>query len=79
MPAPVWWRVKRMIAGARHAWAEMDYAQRRMFELRTGISLPPARHGRARPRIEDLEALYALAARELDDDSTQPTDDRREC
>jgi hypothetical protein len=66
-------RVSRMIARVRRAWAEMNDAQRRMFELRTGISVrqnPQRAH--AGPQIEELEALYALEAREPDDIAAEP-------
>jgi hypothetical protein len=39
----------------REIWAELDYAQRRLFELRTGVDA-------GRPRtltIDELEAMYA--------------------
>jgi hypothetical protein len=26
-----------LISRVRHVWAEMDYAQRRLFEIRTGV------------------------------------------
>lgn len=39
-------RIKRRIARIKAVWSELDYAQRRMFEIRTGIDpddrLPPA-------------------------------------
>ncbi len=55
-------RASRMVEWLRRSWAEIDYAERRMFELRTGTWLPMTT---TRPdRIEDLEALYALEARE---------------
>jgi hypothetical protein len=61
-------RASRMIARLRRSWAEMDDAQRRMFELRTGLSVrqTPGR-AHARLQIEELEALYALEADEPDD------------
>ncbi len=31
-------RVRRTIRHLRQIWAEMDYAQRRLLELRTGMS-----------------------------------------
>jgi hypothetical protein len=41
--------------------AELDYAQRRVFELRTGVSsLPTPRHAPRRVSLEELEALYEL-------------------
>ena len=56
----------RIIVWLRETWAEMDYANRRMIELRTGSSLlmPPA--GR---QIDELEALYALPSQEADRDA----------
>jgi hypothetical protein len=33
--------IQRVIASARRIWRELDYAQRRSFELLTGISVPP--------------------------------------
>jgi hypothetical protein len=61
-------RASRSIARVRRLWAEMEYAQRRLFELRTGL-LVRQTPGRAhvRPQIEELEALYALEAHEPDD------------
>jgi hypothetical protein len=59
MPA----RVGGMIERVRRSWTEIEYAQRRMFELRTGIVLPATRRG---THVEELEALYALEAREPD-------------
>jgi hypothetical protein len=56
-------RVGVMIERVRQSWTEIEYAQRRMFELRTGTVLPAT----SRPtHIEELEALYALEAREPD-------------
>jgi hypothetical protein len=55
-------RASRMVAWIRRSWAEIDYAERRMFELRTGTSLLMTTPRPA--RIEELEALYALEARE---------------
>ena len=69
MPAPTMSsRASRIIERVCRSWAEIEYAQRRMFELRTGISsLMTAQRAQGRPRIEELEALYALEAREPDD------------
>ncbi|HTP20667.1 MAG TPA: hypothetical protein VMJ65_13740 [Solirubrobacteraceae bacterium] len=56
----------RIIVWLRETWAEMDYANRRMIELRTGspLLMPPA--GR---QIDELEALYALPSQEADRDA----------
>lgn len=48
----------------KNAWADMDYAQRRLVEIRLGI--PPersARRRKERAQIEELEALYRQQAR----------------
>lgn len=47
----------------KNAWADMDYAQRRLVEIRVGI--PPKesiRQRNERARIEQLEAIYRLQA-----------------
>jgi hypothetical protein len=46
----------RIIGWLRETWAEMEYANRRMLELRTGgpSPMPPAVR-----QIDELEALYA--------------------
>ena len=73
MPVPTMpSRVSRMIGRVRRSWAEIDYAQRRMFELRTGISLLTTAHcAQDRARIEELEAWYALEAREPGDNGCE--------
>jgi hypothetical protein len=54
-------RLFRLGARIRRVYAELDYAQRRLFELRTGVSsLPSPRHTPPRLSVEDLEALYEL-------------------
>jgi hypothetical protein len=42
-------------------WGELDYAQRRLLEIRTGIPnlTPPKRPGISQS-VSELEALYAL-------------------
>ena len=53
-------RVRRIVAWLRDTWAELDYAQRRMIELRMvtpTLGSPPDRSA-----IDELEALYALPA-----------------
>jgi hypothetical protein len=62
-------RVGRIIERVRRSWTEIEYAQRRMFELKTGIVLPATRR---RTHIEELEALYALEAREPDGGCVDP-------
>ncbi len=55
-------RISRFIRRIREVWAELDYAQRRLLELRTGLSLgaredfgPP--RGRAHPRALKKRSL----------------------
>ena len=43
-----------LISRMRQIWRETDYAQRRLFELQTGISTRARR-----TTVEELEALYA--------------------
>lgn len=58
-------RVRRIVAWLRDTWAELDYAQRRMIELR--MVTPTLRIPPDRSAIDELEALYALPARDRDD------------
>ena len=48
-------RRRRSIARARAIASELNYAQRRMFELRTGLP-----SGHTADEVERLERLYAL-------------------
>lgn len=49
----------RIISRVRRAWGEMSYANRRAFELRTGMrASAPNSRARARREIEILNALY---------------------
>lgn len=53
-------RVRRIVRHVREIAAELDYAQRRLLEIRTGISLTPeTERARVRSEIARLEALYA--------------------
>ena len=53
-------RAGRAITSVRRMWAELDYAQRRLLEIRTGIPFGTERmHTRKRAEIDELEALYA--------------------
>lgn len=58
-------RARRIFGRATQIWAELDDAQRRLMEIRTGI---PQRTRRGRPAISasirELEALYALEGHE---------------
>jgi hypothetical protein len=58
-------RTRRTFGRAKKLWAEMDYAQRRLLEIRTGVPLSTpeetkARHDQA--EVAELERLYALDA-----------------
>ena len=56
-------RVVRTIARLRDLWLELNYAQRRSLELRTGLSFEkPVRDRIRRAEIQELEALYNLPA-----------------
>ena len=51
----------RAIRRLAQIWTEMDYAQRRLFEIRTGVPAP------TRPAsVAELEAIYARGERSLD-------------
>ena len=52
-------RVKRVVRRARRVWAELEYGQRRMFEIQTGVSVRPERRPRISRSIDELERLYA--------------------
>jgi hypothetical protein len=45
-------RTRRIVSRITAAWADMDHAQRRMFEIQTGITGPTRDHGR-RTRVQD--------------------------
>jgi hypothetical protein len=47
-------RTRRIVSRVAAAWAEMDYAQRRMLETQTGITGLTRQHGR-RARVHRNE------------------------
>ena len=52
-------RTKHAVRRLKRLWSELDYAQRRSFELQTGV---PAGTGRRTPisrSVDELERLYA--------------------
>jgi hypothetical protein len=54
-------RIIRIARQVKHIWDELDYAQRRLFEIRTGI--PCTSHGErgcARAEVVELEGVLAL-------------------
>ncbi|MBV8953956.1 MAG: hypothetical protein JO179_07450 [Solirubrobacterales bacterium] len=51
-------RIRRTFGRIKETWDELNYANRRMLEIRTGI--PVTREGpRIRARFDDLEPLFA--------------------
>jgi hypothetical protein len=50
-------RTRRFVRRVRRVLAEMRYVQRRMFEIRTGLSLGPS-VGPLRGSIKELDWLY---------------------
>jgi len=54
---------RRIARRARRIWAELDHAQRRSFELRTGVPIESRHVHRTRQEtIEQLERLYRAQA-----------------
>ena len=54
--------VRKATKRVKRVWAEMDYAQRRLFEIRTGV--PAVDRDQPTPTsVDDLEALYELEDR----------------
>ncbi len=65
-------RARRILRHLREIAAELDYAQRRVLEIRTGIPFTPeTERALARSEIARLEALYAQS-----DTSAEPACDR---
>lgn len=52
-------QTRRLLRRFRQVWSELDYAQRRAFEIRTGIPLGPDRPPRISRTIDELERLFA--------------------
>jgi hypothetical protein len=54
--------IRRAYRRVKRAWSELEYAQRRLFELRTGVAVtgPKRTSSRDRATIDKLERLYAL-------------------
>jgi hypothetical protein len=50
--------MRQAIKRVRRVWAELDYAQQRLFEIRTGV--PVTGRSRAAASPAELEALHAL-------------------
>jgi hypothetical protein len=53
-------RARRLAARLHQAYVEMDHAQRRLLEIRTGLSFAaPGRRPEIAASAAELEALYA--------------------
>ena len=53
--------VPQMIKRITRTWSDLDYAQRRLMEIRTGLELTTPRERRELATTpEELERLYAL-------------------
>lgn len=53
-------RVSRAIDDVKRVWRELDYAERRMLELRTGIPFTEeTKRAEAIRQVDELEAAYA--------------------
>ena len=52
-------RTKRLARRMKRLWGEMDYAQNRMFELRTGVPTNAQRRPKISRSVDELERLYA--------------------
>ncbi|HTX10163.1 MAG TPA: hypothetical protein VME22_16200 [Solirubrobacteraceae bacterium] len=52
-------RTKQAVKRLKRLWGELDYAQRRSFELQTGVPTGARRRARISRSIDDLERLYA--------------------
>ena len=56
----MWSRASHTIRRIRHTWNELDYAQRRLLEIRTGIPMTPqGERAQARAESRELEVLFA--------------------
>lgn len=52
-------RTRRAIRRAKQLWKELDYAQRRVLEINTGVQLSTPEERRRSPlRVRQLEFLY---------------------
>lgn len=52
-------RARRTIGRLKRLWRELDYAERRVLEIRTGVPFStPEERRRSRLRVAQLEHLY---------------------
>ncbi|MGO9976497.1 MAG: hypothetical protein ACLP01_27550 [Solirubrobacteraceae bacterium] len=69
-------RARRMVGRARQIWGELDYTQRRLFEVRTGVpTLTPEERARLQ-RILDERRLEQRALDELEEMWARPSGER---
>ncbi len=62
--------IGQVLARIRSTWSEMSYAQRRLFEIRTGVAVDDVQRRRnARREIKELEALNSAGQPWLADES----------
>jgi hypothetical protein len=54
--------IRHTIERVKRAWTEMDYAQRRLFEIRTGVAVRQAGKRTERATVDELESLYELGS-----------------
>ena len=55
----MWSRASHTIRRTKKIWAELDYAQRRLLEIQTGIPMTPeAQRAQARAESHELEVLF---------------------
>jgi hypothetical protein len=54
------WHATQTIGRVKELWAEFDYAQRRLLELRMGVPMLPPERPKIAASIDELEDLYAV-------------------
>lgn len=60
-------RVRRIFTRITRTYAELDYAQRRLLEVQTGVpNLTRAKRATARQSVSEHPVLYAPEADEMD-------------
>jgi hypothetical protein len=52
-------QIKRLVRRFRQVWAELAYAQRRSFEIQTGVPTHAPKRPKISRSIDELERLYA--------------------
>lgn len=51
--------ISKTFSRIHRTWSEMDYAQRRLLEIRTGVPMGPTVRSR-RGEVSELERLWSL-------------------